>query len=57
MYYSSTGFDVGLDTTFMLPYDLANLTTQLLKYHKVHKVDYHQKTGVHALPLASLAAQ
>ena len=31
MYYSGTGLDVGLDPTFMLAYDLANLTTQLLK--------------------------
>ena len=31
MYHSGTGFDVGLDPTFMLAYDLANLTTQLLK--------------------------
>ena len=31
MYYSGPGFDVGLDPTFMLPYDLADLTTQLLK--------------------------
>ena len=31
MYYSGTGFDFGLDPTFMLIDDLANLTTQLLK--------------------------
>ena len=46
MYHSGTGFDVGLDPTFMLAYDLANLTTQLLKViTKVHKIEVYQQNG------------
>ena len=58
MYYSGTGFDVGLDPTFMLAYDLANLTTQLLKVSRRSiRLNFINKMGAHDLPFSSLAAQ
>ncbi len=58
MNYSGTGFDVGLDPTFMLAYDLANLTTQLLKVSRRSiRLIFINKMGAHALLFSSLAAQ